>query len=178
MESRFQTSFIPKKPVVSEQARKPKVVNLFAVLGTVVFILMVVASAGTFFYKSYLAKTIDASKNQLEAWKFLKFLSEKENLTKLYEIESKTRLFGEPYSRMDLAGNLSSNEYVGVVADQAKNFISLPVISRTYDKGLNDEVIQNIENAINATINGVSYTQALVEPKKGIDQVFKRFNIE
>lgn len=118
------------------------------------------------------------SKNQVEAWKFLKFLSERESMAKMYEIQSKTRLFGEPYSRVDLAGNLSSNPYIGVVVDQAKNFISMPVVTRTYDHGLNDEIVLNIENAINATINGVSYSQALTAPKQGIDQVFKRFNIE
>jgi hypothetical protein len=69
MESRFQTSFIPKKPVVSEPNKKPKVVNLFAVLGTVIFILVLIASVGTFFYKSYLAKTIEAGKVQLEGEK-------------------------------------------------------------------------------------------------------------
>lgn len=69
MESRFQTSFIPKKPVVSEPAKKPKVVNLFAVLGTVVFIFMIAGSVGTFLYKSFLTKAIDSSKNKLESEK-------------------------------------------------------------------------------------------------------------
>ncbi len=118
------------------------------------------------------------SKNQLEAWQFLKFLSEKETMTKLYELESKTRLFGEPYSRVDLAGSLASNQYIGVVVAQAKNFTSMPVVGRTNDNGLNDEIVQNIQNAINATITGVSYSQALVSPKQGIDQVLKRFNVE
>ena len=111
------------------------------------------------------------SKNQIEGWKFLRFLVEKENLTKLYEIQSKTRLFGEPYSRVDLAPLLSQNAYLAPVIKQADYYISLPLVSRTFDNGLNDGIIKYIENAINATANGVSYGEALRTAKQGVDQI-------
>lgn len=117
------------------------------------------------------------SKNQIEAWKFLKYLTEKETMTKLYEIESKIRPFGEPYSRVDLAPILSQDEYLGAVIKQADNFVSIPVISRTFDNGLNDEVIKYIENAINSTTQGVTYSEALKTAKQGILQVFGKYNI-
>ncbi|MEK7597431.1 MAG: extracellular solute-binding protein [Patescibacteria group bacterium] len=117
------------------------------------------------------------SKNQIEAWKFLRFLTEKENMTKLYEIQSKTRPFGEPYSRVDLAPLLIQNPYLGAIIKQANNFVSLPIISRTMDNGLNDEIIKYIENAINSTILGVSYKEALGTAKAGINQVFTKYNI-
>ncbi len=115
------------------------------------------------------------SKNQLEAWKFLRYLTEKENLTKLYEAESRVRPFGEPYSRVDLAPMLVQNEYVGAVIKQANNFISVPAITRTYDNGLNDEIIKYIENAINSTAAGVSYAEALRTAKAGVDQVYAKY---
>jgi ABC-type glycerol-3-phosphate transport system substrate-binding protein len=117
------------------------------------------------------------SKNQIEAWKFLKFLTEKENLTKLYELESRLRPFGEPYSRIDLAPLLVQNPYLGAVIKQANNFISLPLISKTYDNGLNDEIVKYLENAVNSTIEGVSYREALQTAKQGIDQIFSKYNI-
>src|SRR3989344_9122092 len=106
------------------------------------------------------------SNHQLEAWKFLRFLTEKENMTKLYEIQSKVRPFGEPYSRVDLAPLLAQNPYLSAVIKQANNFHSLPLVSRTYDNGLNDEIIKYMENAINSTILGVSYKEALSTAKK------------
>ncbi len=118
------------------------------------------------------------SPNQLEAWKFLKFLSQKENMTKLYELESKTRLFGEPYSRVDLAPLLADNQFLGPVIKQANSFVSVPTISRTFDGGLNDNIIQYIANAINATAQGVSYQEALKTAKLGADQVFSKFQIQ
>lgn len=116
------------------------------------------------------------SPHQIEAWKFLRFLVEKENLTKLYEIQSKMRLFGEPYSRVDLANLLTTNEYLKPVITQADYYVSIPLISRTFDNGLNDELIKYIENAINATINGVSYSEALKTAKQGVDQVLGKYS--
>lgn len=117
------------------------------------------------------------SNNQLEAWKFLRFLTEKENMTKLYEIQSKIRPFGEPYSRIDLAPLLAQNPYLGAVIKQANNFSSLPLVSRTFDNGLNDEIIKYLENAVNSTIQGVSYKEALGTAKQGIDQIFTKYSI-
>jgi len=117
------------------------------------------------------------SKNQIEAWKFLRYLVEKENLTKFYEIASRFRIFGEPYSRVDLGQLLIQNEYLGAVIKQADNFVSLPVVSRTFDNGLNDEIIKYLENAINSTMQGVSYSEALKTAKQGIDQIFSKYNI-
>lgn len=117
------------------------------------------------------------SKNQIEAWKFLKFLSEKENLTKFYEIQSRTRLFGNAYSRKDLANLLIQNEYLGPVVKQAENLVSIPLISRTSDNGLNDSLIKYLENAINSTIQGVSYQEALKTMSQGVEQIFNQYNI-
>lgn len=120
------------------------------------------------------------SKNQTEAWKFLKYLTEKDTMTKMYELQSATRLFGTPYSRVDMAQLLVQNEYTGAVIKQAEDddFMSLPLASRTFDNGLNDETIRYIENAINATIQGVSYDEALKTAKQGIDQVMGRYQIQ
>ncbi|OGK10326.1 hypothetical protein A2767_07185 [Candidatus Roizmanbacteria bacterium RIFCSPHIGHO2_01_FULL_35_10] len=118
------------------------------------------------------------SKNQLEAWKFLRFLVEKDSMTKLYEIEAKFRRFGEPYSRVDLGSLLAQNEYSGAVIKQADAYVSIPLISRTYDNGLNDEIVQYLENAVNATVQGVAYADALSTAKQGVDQVFKKYKIE
>ncbi len=127
---------------------------------------------------SYWAEGVSRfSKNQIEAWKFLRYLSEKDNLTKLYEIESRYRPFGEAYSRVDLAPVLAQNEYLGAVIKQANDFVSLPLVSRTDDNGLNDEIIKYLENAINSTVQGVTYSEALNTAKDGVNQVFTKYNI-
>lgn len=115
------------------------------------------------------------SKNQVAGWNFLKFLIEKENLTNFYKSASKTRLFGEPYSRVDLGSILLQNEYIGPVIEQAPYMKSLPLVARTYDNGMNDEIIKYIEDAINSTVNGVSYEESLATAQKGVEQVFEKY---
>lgn len=115
------------------------------------------------------------SKNQIEAWKFLKYLAEKESLSKLYANQAKVRLFGNPYPRLDMAELLNKNHFLLGIITEAKNLKSLPLISRTFDNGLNDEIVKYLENAINATIEGVSYEEAMRVAKEGVNQVFSKF---
>jgi len=120
------------------------------------------------------------STHQLEAWKFLAYLSSKEGQTKMYEIQSNIRMFGTPYSRIDLADLLIQDPYLGPVIKQAAEdrYISLPLITNTFDDGLNDEVIRYLENAINGASQGVSYGEAMKTAKAGIDQLFLQYKIK
>jgi len=43
---------------------------------------------------------------------------------------------------------------------------------------LNDGIIAYLKDAINATIQGVAYTEALINAKKGVDQLFLRYKIQ
>jgi hypothetical protein len=66
MDPRFQTSFIPKKPIVSAPGGGgPRTINLFALLATVLFIGTILLAGGVFFYKSYLEKGLEADKQEL-----------------------------------------------------------------------------------------------------------------
>ncbi|OGK14059.1 hypothetical protein A3A93_00810 [Candidatus Roizmanbacteria bacterium RIFCSPLOWO2_01_FULL_38_12] len=119
-------------------------------------------------------------KNQIESWKFLKYLSQKEQLTKMYENQSKTRIFGVAYPRRDLLETQKDNQYLAPILDMAQNdrLISLPLVDRTFDKGMDDEILQYIENAINDTVNGVDYGEALNKAQQGVSQVFERYKIK
>ncbi len=120
------------------------------------------------------------SKNQEEAWKFLAYLSSKEGETKMFEIQSTLRMFGAPYSRMDLADILIQDPYFGAVIKQAveDRYISLPLASSTFDDGLNDGVSRYLENAVNSASQGVSYGEAMQRAKEGIDQIFSQYKIK
>ncbi len=118
------------------------------------------------------------SKNQVEAWKFLKFLSEKESQQKMHEIQARIRPFGMAYSRVDLGSSLLQNEILAPVIQEAEGMVSIPSIDRTYDNGLNDAIVTYIRNAINDTTKGISYTAALNTAKQGIAQEYEKFKIK
>lgn len=66
MDPRFQTSFIPKKPIVSTPSRDVSPINLFSLLATIVFITAFATSGGMFFYKQLIEKQITQSKTDFE----------------------------------------------------------------------------------------------------------------
>ncbi len=119
------------------------------------------------------------SKNQLEAWKLLVFMSEKKQLERIYQEQSKTRPIGWISSRKDMAQAMKGNDYLAPLVKHAEadEFVSLPLADRTYDAGLNDELNQYIRNAINETAKGVDYGSALRTAHNGVLQLLSRYKI-
>ncbi len=65
MEQNFQTSFIPKKPMVKEYSVGPRPIGLLMILSMFVLITVLVASAALFFYKGIAARSLLTMKNNL-----------------------------------------------------------------------------------------------------------------
>lgn len=118
------------------------------------------------------------SPNQDAAWKFVKYLSGKETMEKLYKTESDLRLFGEPYSRRELGDLLKDSKYVGAFVQQAQAAKSGYLSSDTHDNGINDKIIKYFEDAVNAVNSGKSDSkQALETASQGVSQVLNQYGI-
>lgn len=117
------------------------------------------------------------SPHQAEAWDFLKYLSQKETLVKFYTEASKTRLFGEPYSRQDLAQSLKDDPYLGPYIQQAPRAQSFYLASQTFDNGINDKLIKYLEDTVNAVNRGVSPRSALETTAQGFKQVLSTYGV-
>ncbi len=66
MDPKFQTSFIPKKPMTAQPGRQSVPINLFSLLATVVFIVALALSGGVYFYKQLVQKQIATNSTNLE----------------------------------------------------------------------------------------------------------------
>lgn len=116
------------------------------------------------------------SAHPTESWEFLKFLIQADTLRSLYAQQSQTRLFGEPYSRTDLATQLMGDPLVGSVIVQAPYYKSWYLNSRTFDAGLNDEMIKYYEDAVNAVLQGgTDPGDALKITAQGVQQVLDKY---
>jgi multiple sugar transport system substrate-binding protein len=127
---------------------------------------------------------------QAEAWDFLKFLSEKETLRRLYTDAAKTpnRLFGEPYPRRDMADSLLNEPFVGPYIQAAPTAQSWYFASRTFDNGINDRLIKALEDAVNAVNQGAPYAndqayvgavkQALSQAQQNAANILTQYNIQ
>lgn len=117
------------------------------------------------------------SPKQEEAWDFLKFLTSREEMQKLYQGASKTRLFGQPYARVEMASLLQDQPYVGAYIKEAPTVRSGYLSSRTYDNGLNDKIIKYFENAVNAVNQGNEIGSALETASQGVAQVLAQYGL-
>ncbi len=136
------------------------------------------------YYASYWVDGVSSkSTHQKEAWQFLKFLTQKENMQKLYNAQSQTRLFGEPPSRQDLVAEFNSTEsqnksIVNNVMQSAPKSESWYLASSTYDgdSGINSRISTYFKDAVNAVNSGTDPAAALLPVEQGIAQVLSQYN--
>ncbi len=65
MEPNFQTSFIPKKPIVAEHISSTPSVGFFAVIAIFVLFTILLATGGLYFYKGVVTKQITKMQSDL-----------------------------------------------------------------------------------------------------------------
>lgn len=127
-------------------------------------------------YASFWAEAVSkTSKNPTEAWKFVKFLTSAQAEKSAYQQAAQVRLFGEPYSLVSLASELTSDPIVGAFVTQGPIYKGWYLSSNTFDNGINDEMIKYFEDGINATLQGQDPQVALQTVDKGVKQVLDKY---
>lgn len=117
------------------------------------------------------------------AWDFLKFLSTKESLIKLAELDKKSgrSMIPRPYPRKEMASLIIQDPFLGPVVQQAPDYDSMPLISRTFDGGregqggLNDGLIAYLRDAVNTILFGGSIDAAVNTFSQGVTQIMDQF---
>jgi ABC-type glycerol-3-phosphate transport system substrate-binding protein len=132
-------------------------------------------------YASYWAEAVSKkSRNQALAFEFLKFLSSKDEMARLYAAEAKLRGFGEPYSRVDMANLLTSDPAVGPyikAAPTAKSWY-LASFTRDGETGINSRIGKYFADAVNIAKSGGDPKGALGTASSGVDQVLGSYGLK
>ncbi|MCL4382837.1 extracellular solute-binding protein [Patescibacteria group bacterium] len=131
-------------------------------------------------YASYWVEGVwTKSKNKDVAWDFLKFMSSKDALEKLYKEASAARGFGEPYSRVDMQELLLDHRILGSIVALAPDAQTWFLASRTFDgkTGINTQVSDYFRDAINAINSGTDPKKAMEPLGEGISQVLSQYSI-
>ena len=109
MDPRFQTSFIPKKPITATSSVWEKTVNIFSLVATVLFIVSVAFSGGVFFYEKLVADQIKTNEVNLNKSKSHFDPNLIENVKRLdTRIETSKKLLSSHVSVTPFFGFLSS----------------------------------------------------------------------
>ncbi len=115
------------------------------------------------------------SKHQKEAFMLMQFLAKKETEQKLFSQQTKTRFFGEPYGRSDLADSLKDNKFVYPFIQQGSDAVSSFFASDTFDNGLNSQMNAYLGNAVNSILDNTSAQSAVDTLSSGVSQIFKQY---
>ena len=105
----------------------------------------------------------------------MKFLAAKDTEEKLYAAEAKSRGFGEPYARVDLADTLKSNTVIYPSVYQAPSAVSSFFVDNTFDAGLNEQANTYLGNAISSILSGSSPQSAFDTLSQGVTQVLQKY---
>lgn len=119
------------------------------------------------------------SKNKDIAWNFLKFISSKESLQKLYTNQSQLRDFGEPYPRVDMGNLLLEHPIVGSIIKLAPEAQSWYLVDRTYDgaTGINSQINKYFADAINSLYGNDQVGDVVETLNQGVVQVLTQYGL-
>ncbi len=115
------------------------------------------------------------SQHQKEAFMLLNYLSQKDTIQKIYSEESKTRPFGELYSRSDLALMLKDNALIYPFIQQAPTAQSTYFVDETQDNTFSAQMNGYLGNAVRAVLGGTSPQSALNTLSNGENQVLQQY---
>jgi len=131
-------------------------------------------------WASYWAEGVStASENdtQAKAWELLAHMSQTDTMRVFFSSASGVRLFGEIYSRADMADELRDDPIAGAYVEQAQYARSWYMSSHTHDNGINDRIIKYYEDAINIMAQGEPAEDALEPVADGVVQVLSQFGV-
>jgi len=92
MEPNFQTSFIPKKPIVEERDIKTRSVSFFAIISIFILFTVLLATGGLYFYKGVLTTDITKMESDLN---LAKNRFEPSKITELQVLDKRLRSASE-----------------------------------------------------------------------------------
>lgn len=113
-----------------------------------------------------------------EAQLFLAFLARKETQEKLYAESSKTRLFGLPPARRDMADLVKDNPFVYPFVQQAEAAESSYFVSDTFDDGLNNQMNAYLGNAVRSVLGNTSVESATETLVSGMNEVMGQYGLK
>ena len=92
MEQNFQTSFIPKKPVIEHRVAMTPPVGLLFIVSIFILFTVILATGGFYFYKTVLTKSIAQKEDNL---KLARNRFEPERITELQQLDKRLRASSE-----------------------------------------------------------------------------------
>jgi multiple sugar transport system substrate-binding protein len=103
-----------------------------------------------------------------EAWALVKWLAEKEQLSRLYQNATELRGFGEPYPRKDMATNLAGDPNTLPYVQQGATYTTWLMTAGTFNADINEKIISQLAIGVEDVARG---GDALGQLQRAAEQV-------
>ena len=169
MEQNFQTSFIPKKPMIKERAVSSQSVSVFLIISLFVLVATILATGGLYFYQKVLVtkvadkeNSLKLSQNGFEPSKITELqvldkrlrasteiLSNHVDITPVFDALQKLTMKSVRFTKFsyDFGTSPNANTKIGIkLSGQANSYLSIALQSDLFatDKNLIDPVFSNL----------------------------------
>jgi hypothetical protein len=170
MEQNFQTSFIPKKPMIEERSTRTQSVSLLTIISIFIFFTVLIGTGALYFYDGILKKNITSMENDLN---LARNRFEPSKITQLQVLDK----------RLNASNEILSKHIAISPIFKALQSITMKTVGYTkfsYDFG------NNIDSKINVKMNGsaIGYksialqSDLLAKNKYFIDPIFSGLSLD
>ncbi|MCC7160532.1 hypothetical protein IT399_02345 [Candidatus Nomurabacteria bacterium] len=167
MEQNFQTSFIPKKPIVKETVVSARPVSIFLIVALFVLFFVLLVSGGLYFYKGIVTKQIGDMQKNLE---LAKNRFEPAKIAELQILDKRLRASSDV---------LSKHVAVSPVFDALENLTMKTVRFTKFDYSLDGDKVKVKMSGVAIGYRSIALQSDLFAKNKNIiDPIFSNLTLD
>lgn len=170
MEQNFQTSFIPKKPIVEDRDVSRRPVGLLTIISFFLFFAMVISLGGLYFYKTSLVKSISAMEKDLT---IAKNRFEPEKITQLQTLDKRLSASSDILSQ-----HISISPVFEVLGEITMKSVRYTKFSYELGEGSNDNVLIKLSGVATGYRSVALQSDLFSKNKNIIDPVFSNLSLD
>ena len=170
MDQNFQTSFIPKKPIIEERTTPSRPISFLVIISIFIFFTVLLASLGLYFYKGILTRNIASMEAELN---LAKDRFEPNKITQLQVLDKRLRA----------ANEILDNHIVISPVFQALQLVTMKTVQFTkfsYELGTdkNAKVLIKLSGVAIGYRSVALQSDLLAKNKNLIDPVFSNLSLD
>lgn len=175
MDQNFQTSFIPKKPIIEENRSEPVSINPLTVIAIFIFFAVLLATGGLYFYKGTLANNIKKMESNLT---LAKNRFEPEKIAQLQNLDKRLRASNEILSK-----HIAISPIFEALQENTIKTIRYTKFSYTFDEKNSDRIKvkingQSVGYGVNSGYMGIALQAEILSKNKNIlNPVFSNLSL-
>ena len=170
MEQDFQTSFIPKKPMIDSRAVAPRPVGILTIACAFIFFAILLSTGALYFYKAILANNITQMEKDLN---LAQSRFEPSKITQLQSLDKRLRAANEVLSK-----HVAISPIFQTLQDVTMKTIRYTKFDYTFDEGTNSMVLVKMSGIAVGYRSIALQADLFTQNKSLIDPIFSNLSLD